>query len=99
MLNVGVFSFIYPLCPNTQDQALEEMVQQIPVTVGFVSKPKVVREGRAVCVLRPPSAKELLPPKVKSKVRPPPTGPTPQHGEPEALPASPADVSEDPVKP
>lgn len=43
-----------------QDTTLEEMVQQMGVMVGFVSKPKVVRDGRAaMCVLRPPSAKEL----------------------------------------
>lgn len=31
------------------------------VTVGFVSKPKVVRDGQAaMCILRPPSVKELL---------------------------------------
>ncbi|KAE8286721.1 Translation initiation factor IF-3, mitochondrial [Larimichthys crocea] len=42
------------------DTTLEEMVQQMGVMVGFVSKPKVVRDGRAaMCVLRPPSAKEL----------------------------------------
>lgn len=36
------------------------MVQQMEVMVGFVSKPKVTREGQAaMCVLRPPSAKEL----------------------------------------
>ncbi|XP_029903286.1 translation initiation factor IF-3, mitochondrial isoform X2 [Myripristis murdjan] len=42
------------------DTALEQMVQQIEVVVGFVSKPKVVRDGQAaMCILRPPSAKEL----------------------------------------
>ncbi|TKS76369.1 Translation initiation factor IF-3, mitochondrial [Collichthys lucidus] len=42
------------------DTTLEEIVQQMGVMVGFVSKPKVVRDGRAaMCVLRPPSAKEL----------------------------------------
>lgn len=36
------------------------MVEQIEVMVGFVSKPKVVQDGRAaMCVLRPPSKKEL----------------------------------------
>lgn len=30
------------------------------VMVGFVSKPKVIRDGQAaMCILRPPSAKEL----------------------------------------
>lgn len=47
-----------PLLP--QDSALEEMVQQLGVTVGFISKPKVIRDGHAaMCILRPPSAKEL----------------------------------------
>ncbi|XP_061668042.1 translation initiation factor IF-3, mitochondrial isoform X2 [Syngnathoides biaculeatus] len=42
------------------DQNLEQMVQQMEVMVGFVSKPKVIREGQAaMCILRPPSAKEL----------------------------------------
>lgn len=36
------------------------MVQQIEVMVGFVSKPKVIRDGQAaMCILRPPSKKEL----------------------------------------
>ncbi|CAL8314578.1 unnamed protein product [Lota lota] len=83
------------------DQTLEEMVQQMPVTVGFVSKPKVIRDGRAMCILRPPSAKELLSQKEKSKPSPPPTGATPQFSEPGALPvspASPADASKDPAQ-
>lgn len=30
------------------------------VAVGFVSKPRAIRDGRAaMCILRPPSAKEL----------------------------------------
>ncbi|XP_039981525.1 translation initiation factor IF-3, mitochondrial [Xiphias gladius] len=42
------------------DTALEEMVQQMEIMVGFVSKPKIIRDGRAaMCVLRPPSAKEI----------------------------------------
>uniref|UniRef100_A0A3P9I2H3 Translation initiation factor IF-3, mitochondrial n=1 Tax=Oryzias latipes TaxID=8090 RepID=A0A3P9I2H3_ORYLA len=42
------------------DAALEQMVEQMDVMVGFVSKPKVIKDGRAaMCVLRPPSAKEL----------------------------------------
>ncbi|KAM4521820.1 translation initiation factor IF-3, mitochondrial isoform 1-T3 [Odontesthes bonariensis] len=40
--------------------ALEQMVEQMDVTVGFVSRPKVIRDGQAaMCILRPPSAKEL----------------------------------------
>ncbi|KAF7230907.1 translation initiation factor IF-3, mitochondrial [Nothobranchius furzeri] len=43
------------------DAALEQIVEQINMTVGFVSKPKVIKDGRAaMCILRPPSAKELL---------------------------------------
>lgn len=42
------------------DTTLEQIVQQMEVMVGFVSKPKAVRDGQAaMCVLRPPSAKEL----------------------------------------
>lgn len=53
MLNISVF---FP-----QDTTLEQIVQQMEVMVGFVSKPKVIRDGQAaMCVLRPPSAKELL---------------------------------------
>ncbi|XP_030648369.1 translation initiation factor IF-3, mitochondrial [Chanos chanos] len=47
---------------NTQplDSALEDMVGRMAAPVGFVSKPRVIREGRAaMCILRPPSAKEL----------------------------------------
>ncbi|XP_076023739.1 translation initiation factor IF-3, mitochondrial [Genypterus blacodes] len=44
----------------TPDTTLEQMVQQMDVLVGFVSKPKVIRDGKAaVCIIRPPSAKEL----------------------------------------
>ncbi|XP_034383500.1 translation initiation factor IF-3, mitochondrial isoform X2 [Cyclopterus lumpus] len=42
------------------DATLEQMVQQMEVMVGFVSKPKVIRDGQAaMCILRPLSAKEL----------------------------------------
>lgn len=35
-------------------------MQQVGMTVGFVSKPKAIRDGQAAtCVLRLPSAKEL----------------------------------------
>uniref|UniRef100_A0A1A7WCN3 Translation initiation factor IF-3, mitochondrial n=1 Tax=Iconisemion striatum TaxID=60296 RepID=A0A1A7WCN3_9TELE len=45
---------------DNMDAALEQMVEQINTMVGFVSKPKVIKDGRAaMCVLRPPSAKEL----------------------------------------
>ncbi|XP_028460220.1 translation initiation factor IF-3, mitochondrial isoform X3 [Perca flavescens] len=42
------------------DTTLEQIVQQMEVMVGFVSKPKAIRDGQAaMCILRPPSAKEL----------------------------------------
>ncbi|XP_040016234.2 translation initiation factor IF-3, mitochondrial [Gasterosteus aculeatus] len=42
------------------DTNLEQIVQQMEAMVGFVSKPKAIRDGQAaMCVLRPPSAKEL----------------------------------------
>lgn len=35
-------------------------MQQVGVMVGFVAKPKVIRDGQAAtCILRLPSAKEL----------------------------------------
>ncbi|KAM9798264.1 translation initiation factor IF-3, mitochondrial [Neosynchiropus ocellatus] len=41
------------------DSSLAEMLQQLGVAFRFVSQPRVVREGKtAVCVLRPPTAKE-----------------------------------------
>ncbi|KAM6915046.1 translation initiation factor IF-3, mitochondrial [Xenentodon cancila] len=42
------------------DEALEQMVEEMDITVGFIAKPKVIKDGRAaMCILRPPSAKEL----------------------------------------
>lgn len=42
------------------DATLESVLQQMEVDFGFVSKPKVIRDGQAaMCTLRPPSAKEL----------------------------------------
>ncbi|KAF7688444.1 translation initiation factor IF-3, mitochondrial [Silurus meridionalis] len=42
------------------DSLLEEMVGRITAPLGFINKPKLIREGKAAsCVLRPPSAKEL----------------------------------------
>ncbi|XP_060947865.1 translation initiation factor IF-3, mitochondrial [Limanda limanda] len=46
--------------PGNLDTALEQMVEQLEVMVGFVSKPTVIRDGRgATCILRPASAKEI----------------------------------------
>lgn len=60
-----------PLPP--QESALEEMVQQLGVTVGFISKPKVIRDGHAaMCILRPPSAKELSQKEKKKAAAPQP---------------------------
>ncbi|XP_068609808.1 translation initiation factor IF-3, mitochondrial [Brachionichthys hirsutus] len=42
------------------DRTLEQMVQQMDVMVGYVSTPKVIRDGKAaMCVLRQPTAKDL----------------------------------------
>ncbi|XP_041661437.1 translation initiation factor IF-3, mitochondrial [Cheilinus undulatus] len=42
------------------ETSLEQIIQQIEMMVGFVSKPKAIRDGQAaMCILRPPSAKEL----------------------------------------
>lgn len=39
---------------------LESILQQIEVDYGFTSKPQLIRDGKgAMCILRPPSAKEL----------------------------------------
>lgn len=47
--------FLFP-----QETTLEQMVQQMEMTVGFVSKPKAIRDGQAaMCILRLPSAQEL----------------------------------------
>lgn len=57
--------------PAPQESALEEMVQQLGVTVGFIAKPKVIRDGHAaMCILRPPSAKELSQMEKKKAVPP-----------------------------
>ncbi|XP_047243952.1 translation initiation factor IF-3, mitochondrial [Girardinichthys multiradiatus] len=49
-----------PQQASNLDTALEQMVEQMNMMVAFVSKPKVIREGQAaMCILRPPSAKEL----------------------------------------
>lgn len=53
---ISGFSFFF----LKQDTVLTQMVERISVPVGFVSKPSVVRGGRAaMCVLRLASAKEL----------------------------------------
>uniref|UniRef100_UPI0037E96D9A translation initiation factor IF-3, mitochondrial n=1 Tax=Semicossyphus pulcher TaxID=241346 RepID=UPI0037E96D9A len=45
---------------GNMETTLEQIVQQMDVMVGFVSKPKAIRDGQAaMCVLRPPSAKDL----------------------------------------
>lgn len=57
---------------------MERMVEQMDVMVVFVSKPKVIRDGRAsTCVLRPPSAKEL-----SMKDKPSPSKPAPDRAPP-----------------
>lgn len=42
------------------DTILEQMLQQLEVTIGFVSKPQITRDGKVVrCIVRPASVKEL----------------------------------------
>ncbi|XP_072301496.1 translation initiation factor IF-3, mitochondrial isoform X2 [Eucyclogobius newberryi] len=53
---------------GNMDSHLENLVHQMETDFGFVSKPKVIRDGKAaLCILRPPSAKELA---QKSKEKP-----------------------------
>ncbi|XP_068199066.1 translation initiation factor IF-3, mitochondrial isoform X2 [Antennarius striatus] len=55
------------------ETTLEQMVQQIGIMVGYVSKPQVIQEGKAaMCVLRLPSAKELSKKDKSKTVTPPP---------------------------
>ncbi|XP_010767420.1 translation initiation factor IF-3, mitochondrial [Notothenia coriiceps] len=43
------------------DITLEEIVEGMEKTVGYVSKPALIQDGQAaMCILRPPSAKDLL---------------------------------------
>lgn len=54
------YDFLHFFFFPKQDKVLTQMVERISVPVGFVSKPSVVRGGRAaMCVLRLASAKEL----------------------------------------
>ncbi|XP_027895601.1 translation initiation factor IF-3, mitochondrial [Xiphophorus couchianus] len=74
------------------DKTLEEMVEQMTVMTAFVSKPKVTREGQvAMCVLRPPSAKELA---QKAKTR----AEEPQPEASKTLPVSNTDTKEEVVQ-
>ncbi|KAM7367659.1 hypothetical protein PAMP_013944 [Pampus punctatissimus] len=46
---------------------LEQIVQQMEITVGFVSMPKIINDGRgAMCIIRLPSAKDLMQKKKKT---------------------------------
>ncbi|XP_007578096.1 translation initiation factor IF-3, mitochondrial [Poecilia latipinna] len=74
------------------DKTLEEMVEQMNVMTAFVSTPKVTREGQvAMCVLRPPSAKELA---QKAKTR----AEEPQPEARKTLPVSNTDTTEEAVQ-
>lgn len=78
-----------------QDTNLEQMVQQMEVPVAFVSKTKVIRDGRAaMCIVRPPSAKELSE-KKKNKTSPPqPDSSSSQDAQPKTSPVSSTDTTE-----
>ncbi|CAK6975988.1 translation initiation factor IF-3%2C mitochondrial [Scomber scombrus] len=77
------------------DTNLEQMVQQMEVPVAFVSKTKVIRDGRAaMCIVRPPSAKELSE-KKKNKTSPPqPDSSSSQDAQPKTSPVSSTDTTE-----
>ncbi|KAK5852710.1 hypothetical protein PBY51_006557 [Eleginops maclovinus] len=46
---------------DNMDITLEQIVERMEMTVGFVSKPALIQDGQAaMCILRPPSAKDLL---------------------------------------
>ncbi|KAB5522243.1 hypothetical protein PHYPO_G00157350 [Pangasianodon hypophthalmus] len=68
------------------DTILDEMVGRITAPLGFVNKPKLIREGRAAsCVLRPPSAKELQAQGTRPAAQTPSNTPKPNLGEQEPL--------------
>lgn len=81
------------------DVNLAQIIQQMEFKVGFVNEPKVTKEGKAaMCVLRPPSAKELA--KMKKGETPPPQKETPTTGNADAADmADTADAADEPVKP
>ncbi|KAM4633964.1 translation initiation factor IF-3, mitochondrial isoform 1-T2 [Polymixia lowei] len=75
---------------SSLDTTLEEMVHQMEVMVGFVSKPKVIRDGQAaMCILRPPSAKELSQKGQKKQSR----DSRSQPDQPDASPVGPIDIT------
>ncbi|KAM8846287.1 translation initiation factor IF-3, mitochondrial isoform 1-T1 [Synchiropus picturatus] len=61
----------HPAHKDALDSTLAEMLRQLDAAFGFVSQPRVVREGKAAaCVLRPPTRKELAK-REKEKEAPP----------------------------
>ncbi|KAK2816097.1 hypothetical protein Q7C36_022368 [Tachysurus vachellii] len=67
------------------DSILDEMVRRITAPLGFVNKPKLIREGRAAsCVLRPPSAKELQAQRTRPAAQTSSNSPKPNAEKPEA---------------
>ncbi|XP_028839101.1 translation initiation factor IF-3, mitochondrial [Denticeps clupeoides] len=48
-----------PSNPQQLDTVLEQMVGRVSLPLAYVTRPKVVHEGKALCTLRPASAKEL----------------------------------------
>ncbi|XP_033991622.1 translation initiation factor IF-3, mitochondrial [Trematomus bernacchii] len=57
------------------DITLQEMVERMEKTVGYVSKPALIQDGQAaMCILRPPSAKDLLNKKKKTAAEVVPPG-------------------------
>ncbi|KAJ8266956.1 hypothetical protein GJAV_G00136590 [Gymnothorax javanicus] len=76
------------------DSKLEKMLQRMPTMVGFISKPKVIRDGRAaMCILRSPSQKEVSQQQAQSEE----PNTTPSRGVPNADP-SPDDTKSSPLQ-
>ncbi|TNN60639.1 Translation initiation factor IF-3, mitochondrial [Liparis tanakae] len=83
------------------DTTLEQMVQQMEVAFGFVSKPSVIRDGQAaMCILRPLSAKELLKKQKDQDAASPPDDSTSSSTESEAPgpPLGSAETTEEPLQ-
>lgn len=81
------------------DATLEQIVEKMEVMVGFVSKPKVIRDGQAaMCILRPPSAKELSQKGENKAAVPQPASSTSKATQSEASPVGSTDTTEGSVQ-
>ncbi|KAM9354722.1 translation initiation factor IF-3, mitochondrial [Pholidichthys leucotaenia] len=77
------------------DASLEQMVDQMEGVFGFVSTPKVIRNGQvATCILRPPSAKELSQERKNKASESQPLGPASEDAQSDASPVCSTDTTE-----